>query len=278
MLPPSSRLVQAHIGRAGLGTLFIWIAPDPGTCLKTNRQPVCLPARRERLKKELDKRTLQCKADPMEPNWATEHLQVIRTLMERSAIYRRALAPVMVLTGTVGLLAALGGWLMHIDAPRAFIAYWLSVSALPLVGSFLLVRRQALSEGEPLLSPPTRRVIQAILPAFLVGLVVSIAVLVRVGAADDPQAAAPALALRWMPIGWVILYGCAAHAAGFFMPRGIKLFGWMMLAGGCLLFVFGVPESPRPALAHGMMGLFFGAFHLAYGVYLRFTETRKNAA
>ena len=30
----------------------------------------------------------------MEPNWAGEHLQVIRTLMERSALYRRALAPV----------------------------------------------------------------------------------------------------------------------------------------------------------------------------------------
>ena len=34
----------------------------------------------------------------MEPNWAAEHLQVIRTLMERSALYRRALAPIMSFT------------------------------------------------------------------------------------------------------------------------------------------------------------------------------------
>ena len=29
----------------------------------------------------------------MESGWATDHLQVIRTLMERAALYRRALAP-----------------------------------------------------------------------------------------------------------------------------------------------------------------------------------------
>ncbi|MDB6016752.1 MAG: hypothetical protein JWR19_1241, partial [Pedosphaera sp.] len=34
----------------------------------------------------------------MKSDWAAEHLQTIRTLMERSAIYRRALAPVMTVT------------------------------------------------------------------------------------------------------------------------------------------------------------------------------------
>src|SRR6266446_9747026 len=39
----------------------------------------------------------------MESNWAAEHLQVIRTLMERSAVYRRALAPIMIFNGIVGV-------------------------------------------------------------------------------------------------------------------------------------------------------------------------------
>ena len=43
---------------------------------------------------------------PMESNWAAEHLQVIRTLMERSAIYRRALAPIMLGTGVLVLGAS----------------------------------------------------------------------------------------------------------------------------------------------------------------------------
>ena len=40
----------------------------------------------------------------METNWAAEHLQVIRTLMERSAVYRRALAPIMTFNGAIGQL------------------------------------------------------------------------------------------------------------------------------------------------------------------------------
>ena len=39
----------------------------------------------------------------MEPHSAAADLQVIRTLMERSALYRRALAPIMMLAGVMGL-------------------------------------------------------------------------------------------------------------------------------------------------------------------------------
>ena len=42
----------------------------------------------------------------MNSNLAEAHLQTIRLLMERSAIYRRALAPNMLLAGLLGLAAA----------------------------------------------------------------------------------------------------------------------------------------------------------------------------
>jgi len=42
----------------------------------------------------------------MDTNWAAENLQVIRTLMERSTLYRRALAPVMLVSGLIGTSAA----------------------------------------------------------------------------------------------------------------------------------------------------------------------------
>ena len=80
-----------------------------------------------------------------------------------------------------------------------------------------------------------------------------------------------------LPVGWIILYGCALHAAGFFMPRGMKIFGWAFVLGGCALAIFDWP-GPLYVYAHGMMGFFFGALHLAYGVYLYFTERGKNAA
>ena len=89
---------------------------------------------------------------------------------------------------------------------------------------------------------------------------------------------AQVIGLAWLPLGWIVLYGCAIHAAGFFMPRGIKLFGWAFIAGGCALFALGLPNVPLPLYAHGVMGLFFGLLHLAYGIYLYFTEKRKNEA
>ena len=214
----------------------------------------------------------------MEANWAAAHLQTIRTLMERSALYRRALAPVMTFNGAVGTAAAILGCIFKIDAPRTFILFCAGVGVLALAGSFLLVRRQALRESEPFWSPPTRRITQAMMPPLAAGLIIGVIALAYVGSAPDNLG--PVLGMLWLPLSWVVLYGCAFHAAGFFMPRGMKLFGWAFIVGGCSLFAVGIPDwPPRPGLyAHGIMGLFFGALHLAYGVYLYFTEQRKNVA
>jgi hypothetical protein len=213
----------------------------------------------------------------MESNWATEHLQVIRTLMERSALYRRALAPIMIYNGAVGTAAALLGLKFNISSPRAFILYWACVAALAMAGSFLLVRRQALKDAEPFWSPPTRRITQAMLPALLAGAITAGVAFLWVGTA--PENLGNVLGMLWLPLGWVVLYGCAFHAAGFFMPRGMRLFGWAFVVGGCGLFALGIPDwAQREVYAHGIMGLFFGVLHLAYGVYLYFTEKRENAA
>src|SRR5258708_807706 len=221
--------------------------------------------------------TLHGKVSRMESNWAADHLQVIRTLMERSAVYRRALAPIMIFNGAVGGSAAILGWALKINSPRAFIIYWASVSAAAVTGSFLLVRRQALKESEAFWSPPTRRVTQAMLPPLVAGFIVSSVVWASVNSA--PEILANVVGMLWLPLSWVVLYGCAFHAAGFFMPRGMRLFGWAFIMGGCALFALGIPDWPRrPEYAHGIMGFFFGGLHLAYGIYLYFTEQRKIAA
>ena len=58
------------------------------------------------------------------------------------------------------------------------------------------------------------------------------------------------------------------------------MFGWAFVVGGCALIAIGVPDGLRPVYLylHAVMGVFFGAFHLAYGIYLFFTEQGKNAA
>ena len=71
----------------------------------------------------------------MDSNWAGEQLQTIRTLMERSAIYRRALAPIMLVAGTVGVIAAAVGLLGHIDSSRNFCFLWLGTAVVAVIAA-----------------------------------------------------------------------------------------------------------------------------------------------
>lgn len=211
----------------------------------------------------------------MESNWAAEHLQVIRTLMERSAVYRRALTPVMTLNGVLGIAAAVAGIVARIETPRPFIGYWGVVALVGVAGSFLLVRRQSLKAAEPFWSPPTRRVAQALLPPLVFGFALGGLLFAR-GGPGRPDVI-DHLSLVWLPLVWVALYGCALHAAGFFMPRGVKIFGWAFVLGSAALCSSALPEcAPAGYFGYAIMGLFFGVFHLAYGIYLYFTERRGD--
>jgi hypothetical protein len=192
--------------------------------------------------------------------------------MERSALYRRALAPIMTFNGVLGVAAGLLGWSARIEAPQAFIGYWAGVGLLALGGSFLLVRRQALRESEPFWSPPTRRVAQALMPALFIGSVAGLLALV-----------CPAwdfLQNQSLPAFWMLLYGCALTAAGFFMHRGIKLLGWLFILAGCAWMLTRCQSVVSvPVLnGHCVMGGVFGGLHLAYGVYLYFTEQGRAKA
>ena len=206
----------------------------------------------------------------MESNWAAEHLQTIRTLMERSAVYRRALAPVMLFVGALGLAGSVAGIVLRIESMRAFGLFWLGIAATAVIGAFLLVRRQALKDQETFWSPPTRRVAQALFPALFCGLSLGLVVML----VDDDD-----LLLLFVVL-CVLFYGCALHAAGFFMPRGMKLFAWGLIGGGLILLVGLVVLDPdaQAGASHLLMGFFFGVLHLAYGAYLYLTEKGKNAA
>jgi hypothetical protein len=214
----------------------------------------------------------------MDTNWAAEHLQTIRLLMERSALYRRALAPISIYVGCVGVAAALAGGALKVESPGRFAVYWLGVSIVATAGALLLVRRQAIKHGESFWSPPTRRVAQAMLPALVVGL--AFGLLVAKWSSEFQEKYDAKIISLGLIIFWALLYGLALHAAGFFMPRGIRWFGWgIVLAGLILLGAMAWTKLSASGISpHAVMGIIFGGSHLAYGIYLYFTEQRKNEA
>src|SRR5277367_4541520 len=106
----------------------------------------------------------------MKPDWAEENLKTIRTLMERSAVYRRALAPIMIFAGLLGVAAAALGLCCHLETMLAFGTFWLGTAVVVVAGAFLITRRQAIKDKENFWSPPTRRVGQALLPPLFAGM------------------------------------------------------------------------------------------------------------
>jgi len=201
----------------------------------------------------------------MNPNWAEENLQTIRTLMERSTLYRRALAPVFIFAGVIGVLAMAVGLIFRLNSPHQFGGLWMGTAVVTVLGALLIVRRQAFKESATFWSPPTRRITQALLPPLVAGMIWG-AMVTWSGAFEE-----------LLPFIWALFYGCALHSAGFFTSRGVKWFGWVYIASAPLLIVF-LTVVQRPVSNHLIMGFFFGVLHLAYGAYLYLTEKRKNAA
>ncbi|HEV2329680.1 MAG TPA: hypothetical protein VGY56_12940 [Verrucomicrobiae bacterium] len=186
--------------------------------------------------------------------------------MERSALYRRALAPIMLFAGTMGILAAGAGIFFHLDSACKFGGLWVGTAVVVVIGALLIARRQALRDHETFWSPPTRRVAQALAPPLAAGLILGL------------------LFLRLdifgmlLPFIWAFFYGCALHAAGFFMRRGVRWFGWVYIGlAACSLVAF-LMNQPNYFNPHWVMGFFFGVLHLVYGAYLYVTEKGKNAA
>ena len=186
--------------------------------------------------------------------------------MEQASVYRRAMAPVAIVVGLIGLAATGLAQTFDWAGPGRFAGYWLGVAFVAAMVALLLIRQQALSSKEDFWSPPTRHVAQALIPLLTAGLGLGLLEILNQPDARD--------SIRLTAL-WIILYGGALHAAGFFMRRGIRLLGWIFVIIGSLFLCFHELEQ-TPWLngkhAHLLMGWAFGANNLMYGLYLKLTS------
>jgi hypothetical protein len=185
------------------------------------------------------------------------------------------MGPVMIVVGITGLAAGAFGAFLDLRSTLGDVGYWMGVAAVCLLEACWLIRREALKNSESFWSPPMRRVTQAVAPGFFAGAMAGLPfVLVHVEVVNSFLLLVPA---------WMVCYGFAMHSAGFFMPRGFRLFGWCYVLGGVLVFmgiVVGISRGfwlANPSVNWLMAGVFGGA-HLAYGLYLHFTEKGGNAS
>ncbi len=211
----------------------------------------------------------------MQPNWAEENLQVIRTLMERTGLYRRALAPVMLVAGLVGVTAAAIGEICRWEGYESFFKLWVVTAVVTASAAAAITRQQALRSAERFWTQPTARVVGALLPSFTVGAAIAV-IPFALGLSRElvPNAAS------MVPL-WCCFYGLALHSAGQVISRGVRTLGWVFcLVGGLLIYKtslapLGFDENGRHTIwlrPNCLMGLSFGGLHLLAAAYLYFTE------
>lgn len=207
----------------------------------------------------------------MDEREAARQLETIRTLMERAALYRRALGPTLAVIGVLGVGAGLIGFFRVGDqGSRSFVLYWSAVAALAVLWTTLQMRGQAVRAGEPFWTPPTRRVFMAMTPPLAVAVLITAISSVR-HMNIPPEIFAPL---------WMVLYGLGLHAAGYFTLRGVRLLGWAFILAG-ITFITTLPDwGPflvNSAGVHLAMALTFGLGHLAAGLWLLVVEKKTDA-
>ena len=175
---------------------------------------------------------------------AIDELQYIRRTMERSSAFTAVSGGALVLMGAVALVA----WgLSRGVSPDMWVAIWMGSAVLAVAIATAATARKANEIGEPLLQGPGKKLILGVLPALLVG-----------GLLTFPLHGAGQTAL--LPGVWLSLYGTAVTSGGVFSVRTIPVMGLCFLALGA-----GALLAPA-AWGSAFMAAGFGGLHVIFGL------------
>jgi hypothetical protein len=197
------------------------------------------------------------------PELAAQHLQTIRSLMERAAIYRAISAPSALIGGLLSLGAA-GAAVFAATYPWFTVTWllwlWGGVLSGTLSAHAIFLWRESCREQRPIWSPAFRLALRSALPLIILSGIWLIAYV-------------PALvstAPNFIVMGCCLLYGLILLSTQSFAPRSVIVLGWAFFLAGCLMIPVFALAAPRwfytQAAGSAGMGLTFGLFHLLYAV------------
>ena len=177
---------------------------------------------------------------------AMDNLQFIRDTMARSAAFTAISGWGVLLMGGIAVFAAV---LSDGAEPVRWTLAWLAAAVLAFSVSTLATFYKARQVGEKLTTGPGRKFVMGMLPALIVGGVLTIP-FVRSGD------------VGLLPGIWLLLYGTAVTGGGAFSVRTVPAMGISFLVLGSAAVV--VPTAD-PNL---WMGLGFGGLHLVFGAMI----------
>ena len=188
------------------------------------------------------------KSDPPEIHArAMDNLRFIRETMEAAGTFTAVSGWGQVVIGATAMLAAVIA--APFEGTTEWVLVWAAEAFLALLISVWFMYDKARSASIPLLSGSARKLLFSFSPVFVVGLVIT-AALIRLSM------------VSLLPGMWMLLYGTAVVAAGAFSVRSVPVMGAaFIVVGGTALFA---PSSwGTPLMIVG-----FGALHIVFGVVI----------
>ncbi len=178
---------------------------------------------------------------------AAEHLQFIREMMARSGSFTAVPGWGTVAMGVTALPTALIAGVQ--TTPGRWLAVWLLDAALAASLGAVALWWKTRRSGVSLRSGPGRKYVLSLLPPFVAGLLLTIAVW-QGGYVD------------LLPALWLLLYGAGTITGGAYSVRAIPLMGvgFMGLGAVALLVPF--------AWGNVLLAVGFGGLHIGFGLII----------
>lgn len=178
---------------------------------------------------------------------AAENLQFIRETMARAANFTAVPGLGGVAMGVLALAATIVAGPPR--ATSAWLGVWLATAGLAAATGFIAILWKARRHHLPIRGPVVRRFALALVPALVVGIVLT-AVFVRHGL------------FAQLPGCWLLCYGAAISSGGAFSVRPVPFMGAAFMVLGALAFV-----APTE-WGHFFMAVGFGALHISFGIVI----------
>lgn len=178
---------------------------------------------------------------------AMDNLSFIRKTMEAAGTFTAVSGWGQVVIGVTAVFAAVIA--AQFQGTTEWVLMWAAEAFLALLISVWFMYNKARKASIPLLSGSVQKLLFSFSPVFVVGLVIT-AALIRLSM------------FSLLPGMWMLLYGTAVVAAGAFSVRSVPVMGAAFICvGGTALFA---PSSWGTAL----MIIGFGALHILFGVVI----------
>ncbi|MFP4139176.1 MAG: hypothetical protein ACOCWV_00215 [Planctomycetota bacterium] len=209
----------------------------------------------------------------MDSRRAADELKVIRHLMERPVRYTTQSGLAGVLAGCAALLGlGADAFVSRRYDPRhatlANLLIWGGVFVVAFLAAVICTRLRERKEDMPFWSAAKKRIAMTILPPFVAGVGLTLAIVYHWWAGDGPN--------MWglIPAIWMTFYGVACWQVGEFSTTELRWLGGAFVLSGLVAAV--LPHAgPVPVLAemgreiempYFTVGLTFGGYHLLYGI------------